>query len=240
MSEEVVIPQDSDEAVNKILCSNLGEADKIRELYKLGFSRKQLESEFSFPKSTVYQTLPVKPENKPDNGKAVKQTKGHELMKIGSKDMIPPEQALRDIRLQDGDYKLGFVDGMGTLIMAARYNQILAASQAEIIKGQIDIMREAKEGTKEIAGQAAYQAGAEIARAITPELQAIKSAVSGQSGDPISKMVSMMQSAQQMMGMFGMPMGMMGPPGQPPGPPQQPWEPPPIKRHKLSEFEEEG
>ena len=56
-------------------------------------------------------------------------------------------------------------------------------------------MREAKEGTKEIAEQAAYGAAMGVARQLSPELQSLKSAVSGQSGDPFARMVSMMQEA---------------------------------------------
>jgi len=33
-------------------------------------------------------------------------------IKIGKSETIPPEQALAHTRLQDSDYKLGFVDGM--------------------------------------------------------------------------------------------------------------------------------
>jgi hypothetical protein len=93
-------------------------------------------------------------------GGARPEGKGYELMKISTKDMIPPEQALMGIRLQDGEYKKGFVDGMGVLIMAARYNQILAASQAEIITGQLEIMKESRESGMEMAAAAAGEAAA--------------------------------------------------------------------------------
>jgi len=231
-----------DEKVAAIFSSDLDDADKIRQLHQLGYSRRQLVDDLDFPKSTVYQTLPVRPENKGNGGKSgtAARTKAQELMKIGSKDMIPPEQALRDIRLQDGDYKLGFVDGMGIMIMAARYNQILAASQAEVIKSQVDIMREAKEGTKEIASQAAMAAAMGVANQLSPELQSIKATMSGQSDNPFARMLSMMQSMQMMMQMFGMPMsGMMpgGPHGSALGT-QQPWQPPPIKYESYSTEEE--
>jgi hypothetical protein len=67
-------------------------------------------------------------------------------IQIGAKDVIPPEAALEHIRLQDGDYKLGFIDGMQTLIVAARYNQLLAAAQAEVMKTQLELFKEAKSG----------------------------------------------------------------------------------------------
>jgi hypothetical protein len=242
MVEEANDEETVDEKVAAILSGDFDDADKIRQLHQLGFSRRQLIEELDFSKSTVYQTLPVRPENKGSEAKSeVTRTKGHELMKIGSKDMIPPEQALRDIRLQDGEYKLGFTDGMGTLIMAARYNQILAASQAEIIKSQVDIMREAKEGTREIATEAAAAAAAGVFNRLSPELQSLKASVGGQSDNPFGRMLSMMQSAQTMMQIFGMPMrGMMpgGPPGSAPGA-QQPWQPPPIRYETYSPGEQE-
>lgn len=80
--------------------------------------------------------------------------------KMATKDMIPPELALLGIRLQDGDYRKGYIDGMATLIMAARYNQLLAASQAEIISKQLEIMRESRESGIEMAQQAAEAAAA--------------------------------------------------------------------------------
>lgn len=80
-------------------------------------------------------------------------------VKIGKSEIIPPEQALAHIRLQDGDYKLGFVDGMSTLIMAARYNQLLAASQAEILSNQLTIMKEAARVAQGGALEAASVAG---------------------------------------------------------------------------------
>jgi hypothetical protein len=85
---------------------------------------------------------------------------GFELIKMSTRDMIPPEQALRGIQLQDGEYRKGFVDGMGVLLLAARYNQVLAASQAEIITGQLQIMKESRESGMEMAEAAAAGAAA--------------------------------------------------------------------------------
>jgi len=151
------------EQVRRILeDKSLGEYDRIRAIYKLGFSRKQLQEDFHYPKSSVYDAVPVEPEEK-DRDKGEEQPKSVSLMKMGTRDMVPPEQALSSIRLQDGEYKKGFVDGMGTLIMAARYNQILSASQADIVRGQMEIMRESKESGVEMARQASLTTGQEIA-----------------------------------------------------------------------------
>ena len=139
---------------------------EINKLLDEGYSVKQI-IDLGFNRRTVYHYAKqrMKPEgnpvkgNNPANGTVSKGK--HELMKIGAKELIPPEQALGGIRLQDGDYKLGFIDGMGTLIMAARYNQILAASQAEIITSQINLWKEAKESSRDIAQEAAREAARE-------------------------------------------------------------------------------
>ena len=210
MTGEDVRNQDElDAKVKDILSSDLDEAEKIRQLHALGFSRRQLEKELGFPKATVYTTLPVKPEAEPPGGKAVQQPKGYELMKIGAKDMIPPEQALREIRLQDGDYKLGFVDGMGVLIMAARYNQILAASQAETLSNQLKIMEESRKGSAEVAQEAAARAAASVGAQIMPEVEALKTQLAASGENPMASMMmtlmmpSMQQAAQQLAGLFG-------------------------------------
>ncbi len=237
-----------DAKVKGILSSNLDEAEKIRQLFALGFSRRQLEKELGFPKATVYTTLPVKPEAEPASSKAVPQTKGYELMKIGTKDMIPPEQALRDIRLQDGDYKLGFVDGMGVLIMAARYNQILAASQAETLSNQLKIMEEARKGSAEVAQEAAARAAASVGAQIMPEVEALKTQIAASGQNPMASMMmtlmmpSMQQAAQQLAGLFtktqpGVQPGTTGQPGTggDQEPPQQTI--PNIEEHSIDEWE---
>lgn len=228
--------------VKAILSSDLDEAEKIRQLYALGFSRRQLEKELGFPKATVYTTLPVKPEAEPPSGKAVQQTKAHELMRIGAKEMIPPEQALRDIRLQDGDYKLGFVDGMGLLIMAARYNQLLGASQAEVLSNQIKIMEESRKGTAEVAQEAAARAAASVGAQIMPEVEALKTQLAASGGNPMATMMmsmmapSFQQAGQQFAKLFGATQ-----PGtvQPPGGGEQPpaFNAPNIEEHNISEWE---
>ncbi|GAI50774.1 unnamed protein product, partial [marine sediment metagenome] len=229
MPEEDVNNQDElDAKVKDILSSDLDEAEKVRQLHALGFSRRQLEKELGFPKATVYTALPVKPEAESPSGKAGQQTKGHELMRIGSKEMIPPEQALRDIRLQDGDYKLGFIDGMGTLIMAARYNQILAASQAETLSNQLKIMEEARKGSAEVAEEAAMRAAAGVGAQIMPEVEALKNQMIASSPNPIMSMFA--QTMQPLLGqVMGNMMTMFQPrqPAQPGQPGVQPPTPPP-------------
>ena len=105
-------------------------------------------------------------------------------IKIGKSEIIPPEQALGHIRLQDGDYKLGFLDGMGVLIMAARYNQLLAASQSEVLTNQLKIMEESRKGSAEVAQEAAARAAAGVGAQIMPRIDQLAAQVAGGGENP--------------------------------------------------------
>jgi hypothetical protein len=152
-------------------------------------------------------------------------------VKIGKSEIIPPEQALSHIRLQDGDYKLGFIDGMSTLIMAARYNQLLAASQAEVLSNQLRIMEEGRRGSIEVAQAVASELAQAVQASNQEILGAIKSSAIAQSRNPMQAMVInameplFRQLLTQVMSSFirPVPQGQPGQPGQQlSGTPQQP------------------
>jgi len=106
----------------------------------------------------------------------------------------------------------------------------------------------AKASSEEIAERTAQATAGQLFGAISQNnsqvnstLAQIKQMVGGQSNDPFSQVVSMLQSMQQMSQMFGMPMpGMM--PGAPQGGgspgSQSPSDPPPIEKHSAKEWEE--
>lgn len=84
------------------------------------------------------------------------------------------------------------------------------------------------------------QSNARVANSI----EQLRQLIGGQSDDPFTRMLSMMQAMQQLSQVFGMPMPGMMPGGIPVGqaggqPLQLPWQPPAVKRHSLSELEEE-
>ena len=95
----------------------------------------------------------------------------HFPMKLSNKEIIPAEVILHDIRLQDGEYKLGFTDGL-RIIMGVQwmvYQQVgilqgLASAQSEITESQLRILREAKSESGEIASRAAQEAASAIAQ----------------------------------------------------------------------------
>jgi hypothetical protein len=93
--------KDLQEEVDRILKDEeISDADRIKALHVLGFSRKQLMEDFHFPRATVYRALPVHPEKKEEatgDGLPV-------LRKMGAGvEVITPEAVLR--RYMDGGEK---------------------------------------------------------------------------------------------------------------------------------------
>jgi len=73
------------------------------------------------------------------------------VMSMDVKKIVAPEVALEHVRLEDGDYRRGFVDGMSLLLMAIRYNQVLMATQSEILRGQLEVLTQARGSLAETA-----------------------------------------------------------------------------------------
>src|SRR4030042_82115 len=61
--------------------------------------------------------------------------------RMGRYDVLTPEAVLQELRLQDGDYKVGFVDGIAMLLLAARLNQELATTQAQAMTPMISMLQ---------------------------------------------------------------------------------------------------
>jgi hypothetical protein len=161
-----------------------GKVDQIEALLRQGVSKKQLVAA-GFKESTVRKALKrlerqgeapagdptTAADSNASNGRsATEEADSRFPVKLSAKEMIPPEVILSGIRLQDGEYKLGFVDGQKTL-MAAQWMvlqqvsmlQGLAAAQAETMEAQLRILREAKSESSEVAQQAAQEAAAGVA-----------------------------------------------------------------------------
>jgi len=100
-----------------------------------------------------------------------------QLSILKSNELVPPELALREIGWGDdmpidGRYQKGVRDGIGLLLVGARMVQVLTAMQADILKTQLEIFREAKgeSETIERATQAAAGlTGKEIAEQLSPK-----------------------------------------------------------------------
>ncbi len=92
--------------------------------------------------------------------------------RMGRYDVLTPEAVLQELRLQDGDYKVGFVDGIAMLLLAARLNQELATTQAQAMTPMIQMLQALRQEERE-AAERAKSSSYDIAR------EAAHTAVSG-------------------------------------------------------------
>lgn len=241
LGEETLPPGDEEETVTQ----------EITNLFNQGWSADEIIKKGGFARTTVNKigkTLGFPGREKKEIHKLPE--------KLTGKEIIPPEAALEHIRLQDGDYKVGFQDGMSVLIMAARYNQLLGASQAEVLKGQLAIFKMAQEGSdKKMEQLASIVAGAseenkrEILSVIQAQGQAGRMAASS---NPMQVMLSetLAQTFQPMLAdALGRVMTGLGGLGQPP-PQKQPGIPPQgqppqqefkgmVEHHKIEELKQD-
>jgi len=204
--EEQETPVSADESMD--------EKAEINRLLDEGYSVKQI-IDLGFKRRTAYHyaKLRVNPENEPASGNDTtalgSNGKGrHEMIKLGSKDVIPPEAVMEVLHLpQNGDavevWRRGVLDGVGILLLGARYSQLTAAGQAEIVKNQLDIMREAKDSNKDIAREAAQETAVEMANLIVQRIP--KPEPSSKQPDIADRMLGPMadMAGKQMANMFG-------------------------------------
>jgi len=233
---EMVTPNEEPETPASVN-EQMDEKAEINRLLDEGYSVKQI-IDLGFKRRTAYHyaKLRVKPENEPASGNDTTALGSngrvrHEMIKIGSKDVIPPEAVMEVLHLpQNGDavevWRRGVLDGVGILLLGARYSQLTAAGQAEIVKNQLDIMREAKDSNKDIARQAARETAMEMANLIVQRIP--KPETSSQEPNIADRMLGPMadMAGKQMANIFGRMFG-MNPEGQnDKGQPQMPlgWE----------------
>ena len=153
------------------------EKDEINRLLDEGYSVKQI-IDLGFNRRTAYHYAKkrMKPENEPASGGDIATASPagkakYDLLKLGSKDVIPPEAVLEVLHLpQNGDavevWRRGVLDGVGFLLLGARYAQLTAAGQADVVKNQLDVMREAKGSTSDIIRETAETTGLEMGKLI--------------------------------------------------------------------------
>lgn len=123
-------------------------ASQIRELLADGHSGKQI-IEMGYKESTVRQEARKWAKK---NGKPITNGSSTLPIKLGKGDTIPIETEIQNIVI-DGDqkYKSGYLDGMRTLIIGARLNQMLIAGLSETTASQLMLLKEAKSDSKEVA-----------------------------------------------------------------------------------------
>ena len=185
-------------------------AEQIRELLAEGYSAKEILQTGLYKESTVRQE--VRKWMKKNSPKA--NNNGARFpIKLGKGDFIPVETALDGVHLQDGEYRSGFIDGMRTLIIAAKFNQILTANQAEITTSQLQLLKEAKTDAENVAQTT-------IATALPYFERIAKEASIASSPNPVAAMFTRLM--EPMFGsMFSRMFPGMLPQGQQPGQSQQ-------------------
>jgi hypothetical protein len=220
--QEEARPTPSDKPIEEKVEINklLDEGYSVNQIIALGFKRRT---------AFHYAKLRVQPENDPAGSSQGEGASGgqpgkgrQELIKLGSKDVIPPEAVLEVLHLpRNGDavevWRRGVLDGVGMLLLGARYAQLTAAGQAEIVKNQLDIMREAKDSSKDIAQEAAHQAALEMANSVDQKMSRAEpsggTTIADRMLGPMADMAGR-QMANMFERMFGMPV--QGQPGQEP------------------------
>ena len=254
---EAIMPMPAEQPEQPVLADEpMDEKAEINRLLDEGYSVKQI-IDLGFKRRTAYHyaKLRVKPENEPasgsDTGTGGQTNKGkYDMMKLGSKDVIPPEAVLDVLHLpQNGDavevWRRGVLDGVGFLLLGARYSQLTAAGQTEIVKNQLDILREAKSDSKEVAHAAAEEAAWRVGQQMQ---EVVQQAAKPESPNPMATMFTnaiqpyFSQALGRMFGMFGnfgVPGGIMpvsaGQPGQAPPSGGQPLGTPPGSKQISNE-----
>jgi len=237
-----------------------GVMESIRDLIRQGYTPKQVKEQFGYARRTVDQVAAefIEPEGKPaesggDPGLPVT-VKGTEI--------ITPESIMQRLANGSNDWHLR-LEGMLLLRAAQKMNRddiemvrMQAEADAKLIEPILKLMKEtreeqdaaaarAKASSEEIADRTAYETASQLSQVIsqnnariTDSINQIRQEIGGKRDDPLSQLLGMMQSMQQMAQMFGVAMPGMGS-GAAPGAGQQSWQPPAIKHHKLNETEEE-
>jgi len=237
--------------------------EELLELLAKKYTRAQLINDFHYKVRTVDDAIKTFKESGGVLEEQPSTTEGHELLKIGGKDVIAPESILPMLHLpRDGDsvdiWKRGMVDGLSLLLLGARYAQLTGAGQAETLKTQLEVFKVAQEGTE----QKMAQLRDEFAFAVQEDHRGILDAIKGQAiAQSPNPMATMMASTfaetfqpilantitRVMSGFSGQPQPNQGQPppqGQmpyqeqpsPTQPPQQ-QENPLIEHHKLEDLE---
>ncbi len=236
-----------------------GVMENIRSLMRQGYTPKQVKERFGYARRTVDQVAAqfIEPEGKPADGSG----EAGLPVTVKGTEIITPESIMQRLANGSNDWHLR-LEGMLLLRAAQKMNRddiemvrMQAEADAKLIEPILKLMKEtreeqdaaaarAKASSEEIADRAAYETATQLSQVIsqnnariTDSLNQVRQEMSGKKDDPLSQLLGMMQSMQQMAQMFGVAMpGMMQ--GTAPGGSQQSWQPPAIKKHKLNETEE--
>lgn len=177
-------------------------AEQIREMLSEGYSGKEILQTGVYKESTVRQEVRkwMKKNGKPTTNNA----EVNLPVKLGKGDTIPIETELTGIRLQDGEYRTGFIDGLRIMVLGAKLNQMLTANLSETTASQLALLKEAKSDSKEVAQNTVLE--------LLPHFsEMLKESARASSPAPMQAMFARMMEGpltQAMSGMFKMFPGM--------------------------------
>jgi len=188
------------------------QADKVRALYREGYTAEQIINKWGLPASTVYDVLrkEIPPEGKPAQSGGREETA---LATLKKEEVIPPEFLLRNIDLPDGSYdeetlkawSKGIEDGFKLVFAGVRVVQ-------QIEKSQLEMYKSVKSSESEIAERAAREAAGQVA-GYFERTQPWKQAQAAPSGaSPFERMMGPVADmiGQQMAGLIGRVLGAAG------------------------------
>jgi len=212
ISEEPSQPQPSGDSA--------GIMDNIRNLRQQGYTARQVKEEFGYARSTVDQVFAefIEPE-----GKAEGDDKEAGLpVTVKGTEIITPESIMQRLANGSSDWHLR-LEGMLLLRAAQKMNRddiemvrMQAEADAKLIEPILKLMKEtreeqdaaaarAKASSEEIADRTAYETASQLSQVIsqnnariTDSINQVRQELSGKKDDPLSQLLGMMQSMQQM------------------------------------------
>jgi hypothetical protein len=169
--------------------------------------------------------------------------------KLGKNELITPEAVLDALKLQDGDYKLGFKDGVLMLLLATRLTQELAATQAAQMRPMIDMLTAMRQEEKEaaerargssmdIAREAAVEAASGVAEAISPAFEGLRTSIQSLSPNPMASMLTRAMEPFFQQAMASLMQLMTRRQGQSAQPQQPGAQSPPVSNHGMRQLTE--
>ncbi|MCX7912293.1 MAG: hypothetical protein N2506_04955 [Dehalococcoidales bacterium] len=142
------------EGVLQYVRRRLGEAVTGEDVERIS---RELVHDENIPEGTVKRVraeMKKRGELPGDTNASLVSLKRQFPQRLGRYEVLTPEAVLQELRLQDGDYKIGFIDGIAMLLLAARLNQELATTQAQAMTPMIQMLQALRQEEREAVERA--------------------------------------------------------------------------------------
>lgn len=162
---------------------------RIDELLDQGYTPRQIEKQWGFPHSTVWDVARkrIEPEGKAGEDNEAKQNNAPILpvvLKAGSgHEVISPEALMRGFMLPDGEMGEWMLKGM----MMLRAAQMMVLTDVEIMKGQADAQAKAIKPVLDVMEQARKDMDAAAQRARESNIEIAELAAAGAAARAVSR-----------------------------------------------------